>query len=140
MKTLLIALGISLFCGLSANAADLQLQQCGDNLKQVQQIIKDDFPQFSTTYAERFVGTWGTSMTIDIDMYSPFTAMGYAFKVCPQSNGTFYIVAKSDPSIKGTLRLKNSKKIELSGFSSLVDGIYPKAGSAVATGRSGGDL
>lgn len=135
MKTLLIMLGVILFSGLNAQAADLQVQSCGDNLKQVQQIINDDYSSFGKNYASRFVGKWGWGL--EIDMNSPFNYAGYKFKVCPQADGSFYIYQKDDSSTAGYLKLRGNK-IVISGFknmASAANGEYAKSSTSVATGN-----
>lgn len=97
MKRILLLASAMLFTlpAFAGSKHDPQLQYCGSNVKEVNQIITEHFADsFSDkNFAQRFVGEWmrdNGEHAFSVSANGEFSILDKSFKVCPQVNGSLY--------------------------------------------------
>lgn len=136
MRPLMALLGLAIaFLSVQSQAQTVQQQYCGRTLRQVAQIVDEQFDSISLADVKKLVGNWGYGLEITAD--KPFSFGGFDFVICPQHSGMFYVKGSTRAN-SGWLQIVNGN-IQLSRFGgqlAMANGTYYKqGGTAVATGQ-----
>ena len=137
MKALLAIFAFTLALSAQAQApsSKIQTRLCGDSLREVAQIINQQFKDLEPSdLVSCFKGDWGYGLVIDID--KSLNLGGTAFEACPQNSGAIFLRKKGTNN--GGMLVCRDGLMKASGFSGelvMANGRWTKQGTVVAGGN-----
>lgn len=108
-----------LFCTLgftlSSAAREVNVNDCGANMYQVNQIIESKFSRLNAAFTRAYLGRWKHSMaSVELSHSSPFTIMGYRVLVCPREDKSFVVLWKEEKTKAGVMKMSSRNVITIS--------------------------